>query len=159
MLGRVVGQGVEQRRALAGGPAQHGVDEAVPRAPARLGELHRIGEDGVVGRTVQVEQLIQPEAKRREHRWVQPIRRALGETLDQVVERPLALHGAVGQAHRQRPVARVQSLRLGLQGLVGVGAALEHATQDRVGSAAPGSDRIPGRAGQRLSATRQSVAA
>ena len=60
-----------------------------------------------------------------------------------MIERSPALHRPVGQAHRQRPVASVQFAGLGLEGLIGVGAALEHPSQDRVGAAAGGSDRVP----------------
>ncbi len=62
LLGRVVGEPLEQRVGpLAGGAAQDGVDEAVPGAAVRLGELDGVGDDGVVGGSACVEQLVEPE--------------------------------------------------------------------------------------------------
>ena len=104
----------------------------------RLGELDGVADDRVVGRAAQVEELVQPEAQRGQHRRVEARGRALGELLDQVVERALALHGAVGESHRKRAVARIERPRLGLQRLVGVGAVLEHPAQHGVGAAARG---------------------
>ena len=80
-------------------------------AGVRLGELDGVGDDGVVGRAAHVEQLVEPEPQRGEQRRVERRGGTLGELLDQVVERALALDGAVGEAHRERAVARVELRR------------------------------------------------
>ena len=142
LLGRRVGERSQQgSRALARGPAQHRVDETVARAAPGLGQLDGVRDDGAVGRAAQVEQLVQPEPQRRQHRRVEPRGGPLGQCFDQVIERALALNRAVGQAHRERPVAPVQLPGLRLEGLLGVGAVLEHPPQHRVGTAASGGDR------------------
>ena len=61
-LGRVVGG---QLDALALHPAQHGVDE--PVAGARLGQLDRLADRGVVGDPVEEQQLVEPELQRGAH--------------------------------------------------------------------------------------------
>ncbi len=129
-LGRVVValERGQQRGTLACGAAQHGVDEAMPASVAGvLGELHRVVDDGPVRRASQVEQLVEPEPQRGEQRRVNARDGPPCECRDQIVERPASLHGAVGEPHRQRAVARVETGGVGLctQREVGVGAALE----------------------------------
>ena len=71
--GVAVVQRAQQRvAALARGPAQHGVDEAGgPAARPRLGQVDALGHGGAVGHAVEVEQLVEPEPRRRQHRRVQ----------------------------------------------------------------------------------------
>ncbi len=128
---------------LARGAAQDRVDEAVAGAGGRavyLCELDGVGDHRVVGRAGHVQQLVEPEPQRGQQRRVERGERAASQLLDQMVERALALDGAVGQAHRQRAVARVQVGGLGGERAIGVGALLEHAPQHRVGAAAGGGD-------------------
>ncbi len=105
-----------------------------------MASSHSVGDDGVVGRAAQIQQLVEPEAQGGKHRSVKTLGRPSGEPLDEVVERALSLDGAVGQAHRQRAIARIELAGLGKERLVGVGAVLEHASQHRVGAAARGRD-------------------
>ncbi len=66
LLGCGVAERSEQRgRALAPCASQRRVDEPVTGARVRLGKLDGVGDDGVVGRAVQVQQLIQTEPQRR----------------------------------------------------------------------------------------------
>ena len=74
-LGRLVARAVQQLGALARGAAQHRVDEAVPAACARLGELDRIRDDRVVGGAAQIQQLIQAESQRCQQRRIEASRR------------------------------------------------------------------------------------
>ena len=71
-----------------------------------------------------------------------------------MIERSLTLHGAEGKSHGQRPVARVQPACLGVQGLVGIGAALEDPAQHRVRADARRGNRRPPRARGRRPAHR-----
>ena len=141
LLGGGVGESAEELlRALARGASEHGVDETVARATPALGELDGVGDDRVVGRATQVEQLVQAEPERGQHGRVEALHRAPGELLDQVIERGLALDRAEGQAHRQRAVAWIEIARLGLQRVIGVGALLEDAAQHGERAAARGRD-------------------
>ena len=104
--GGLLGRGVAERReqrvgSLARGAAQHRVDEPVAGAGVRLGELDGVADDGVVGRAAHVQQLVEAEPQRGEQRRVERRHGTLGELLDEVVERALALDGAVGEAHRE----------------------------------------------------------
>jgi len=138
LLRCLIAQLTQQCGALPRAATEHRVDQAMTAARTSLGQLDPIRHDRVVGRAVQVQQLVQPQPQRRQQPRIQPLRRAVGETLDQVVERALALHSPVEQAHRQRPVARVELLRLALQRTVGVGAVLEDPAQHHVGAATRG---------------------
>ena len=112
-LGRVVGG---QLDALALDPAQDRVDDAV--ALTRLGELDGLGDRRVV-RDARVEQLVEADPQRGADAGLEP---ALRELPGDPRQRPLALNRAVGEAHRQRALARIQ---------VG-GLAAERAIRERV---------------------------
>jgi len=148
----------QQRGALARTPPEYRIDQAVTATRASLCQLHPVRDDRVVGRAVQVQQLIQTEPQRRQEPRIQSLRGAIGETLDQIVERALALHGSVEQAHRQRPIARVEPLRLALQCAVGVGAVLEHPSQDDICADARLSGHAHADMRQRPSGDRRAVA-
>ena len=130
--GRGVGQGLDHRAGLAGGPAQDGVDEAGAGARLALGELDGLGDRGVRGHAVQERQLEHAEPQRAEHGGLELGQRPARERHDHVVERVPPLHDAVGEPHGQRAVAgaQVQSPRLAVQRAVRVGALLEHAARD-----------------------------
>ena len=123
----------------ARGAPQDRVDELVPAAAPALGELDALADGGVRGDAVEEDELVEPEPQRRERLGIELVRRAR-ELLDVMVERELALHRAVGELHRQRPLARVEAARLAVQGAVGVGALLEDAPDDRVGDPPGGRD-------------------
>ena len=81
----------------------------------------------------------------RKSSWKSPSRSAartgasslpLREPVDDVVERAAALDGAERQLARERPLARVEALGLGVQRLVGEGLLLEDAADDAEGRAA-----------------------
>ena len=59
-----------------------------------------------------------------------------------MVERALALDGAIGEAHRERAVARIERGGLGGERAIGVRALLEHTPQDGVGAAAGGGPAV-----------------
>ena len=130
--GRVVRR---QLGALPGHAAQDRVDQAM--AGTRLGQLHRLGDRGVVGHAVEEQQLEEPELQRGADGRLEPASRPPG---DDVVERQAALDRAEGQLLGQRAVARVQGARLAVQRPVGVGALGEDAQHDRVRGAAGGAD-------------------
>ena len=83
------------------------------------------------GHAIQVGELVEAEPQRGPHQRLELRHRAPGERLDQVVERRPALHRAVGQARRQRALARVQPepARLAVERAVGPGALLEDPPQ------------------------------
>jgi hypothetical protein len=130
---RDVRQPGHDRRRLARGAPQHRVDEL--RAAGRLG----LGErDGLADRRmrrdpVQVGELVEPEPQRRDHHGVQLRDGALGERLDQEVERGAALDGAIRQPGGQRALARVkmQATGLGVQRPVRPRVVLEDPPQHR----------------------------
>ena len=136
----------EQRRGLARGTAQHGVDEPAPprsppppRAPC-LASSTASATTACAGAPLHKAELVEPEPERRSHGRVETPERPLGELLDQVVEGRAALDGAIGEAHREAAVARAEPAGLGLKRAIGVGAALEDASQHEV-RAAPGGRR------------------
>ena len=150
--GRPVGQCGDHRRRLAGGAAQHGVDEARPAGRLRLGELDRLADGRVGGHAVEERELQHPEPQRGQHGGLEPRHRPPGQRLDHMVERGAALHGAVRQAHRERAVARVERVppRFPVQGPVRVCSFLEDPPEHGVGAGARGGRRfslVPGAAG------------
>src|SRR4051812_18711003 len=111
LLERPAGQAGE-RVVHAGGEAAHPrVRERhralEPRPPHELDGFVR----GGVRRSVREAELIRAETKRRADGRIEFSHRALAELLDRVVERPDALHCAVGKALRERAVAVVELLR------------------------------------------------
>ena len=116
---------------LAGAAAQHGVDELRAAGRLALDQLDGLADRRVGGHAVRVGELVEAEAQRGEHERLEPLDRAPGERLDQVVERRPALHRAVGQAHRERALARVEPepARLAVQRAVGPRPVLEDAPQ------------------------------
>src|SRR3984957_17404050 len=141
LLGRVLAQNADQcRGSLARGPTQHGIDEVVSRASACLHQLDAVGNDRVVRRTVEVQQLIQAEPQCRQHGRVEPRGGTTREVFDHMIERGPSLDRAVGKAHRKRAVARVELDGLGLQRAIGVCALLEYTPQHDIGTAPCGRD-------------------
>ena len=128
-----------QPRQLARRPPQDGVDELVPAAVALLCELDALPHDGVRAAAVEERELVEPEPQRGCRRGVELVDRP-GELLDHVVEAELALHGAEGELHRERPLARLEILRLSVERAVGVGALLEHPAHDCEGRPPRGRD-------------------
>src|SRR5436190_6248114 len=105
--------------------------------------------DGFVYRSMRrnargVGELIRAEAQRRANGRIQLAQRAAPEFLDRVVERANALHGAVGEALRERTIARVEPFRCRAQHAIGVRIVLEH-TQDYLVRSLPRSHRTPRR--------------
>ena len=90
--------------------------------------------DGVVDdrvrRLVGPGELVGAEPQRREHRRVELPHRPLAELLDAEVDRPLALHGAVREALRERAVAVVEAGDRGRERAVGIRVVLEDAAHD-----------------------------
>jgi hypothetical protein len=106
-------------------------------ARARLGQLDRLGDRGVLGHPVEEQQLEQAELERGPHARLEPALRAL---VDDVVERQPALHGAEGELLGQRAVARAQLAGLAVQRPVRPGALGQHPPDHRVRGAAGGRD-------------------
>ena len=79
---------------------------------------------------VEERELEEAEPQRGDGRRVELVDRPR-ERLDHVVEAELALHRAVRELHRERPLARVEAPRLAVQRPVGVGALLEDPPHDR----------------------------
>ena len=112
----------------------------------RLGELDGVGDDRVVGRAVQVQQLVQPEPQRRQQRRVQLARRGARRAARSGGRAsPCAGPRRRRGASRARGRARRASRGLGVQRAVGVGAVLEDAAQHRVGADAGLSRACPRR--------------
>ncbi len=134
----------EQRREAVGEAAQHGVREGdrtlEPGAPD---ELHGLVHGGVAGDALDVAELVRAEPERCANGRVEPRHRPPCERLDGVVDRPDALHRAVGEPPGQREVAVVQALGRGAERPVGVGVVLEHAPQHLVGGRAGRAYRRP----------------
>jgi hypothetical protein len=63
----------------------------------------------VAGGSGQEGELVRPEAKGGTHGRVDPAERAPRKRFDGVVERPHALHRAVGDLLREGPIARVKT--------------------------------------------------
>ena len=103
-----------------------------PLEPCRAHELHRFVDRGVPRDPGQVRELIRAGPQRRPYRRVESRHRPPRERLDAVVERPRALHGAVGDLLGERAIARIESLRRGRERSIGVGVLLEHAQDDLV---------------------------
>jgi hypothetical protein len=120
--------------ARAGGEAtQDGVREGNRAlAPGRAHQLDRLVDRRVHRDALHVDELVGARAQRRPHGRVELAHRAAADRLDGVVERAHPLHGAVGDPHRERPLARVQCLRRRAEGAVGVRALLEDAPHDLV---------------------------
>ena len=138
-LGAAVVELGEQPLALPGRPPQDGVDQAgAGTRSGGAGQRHRLVDGRVIGDAVGVVQLIQPQAQRRQHRLVELIHGPAGQRDDQMIEGRATLDRPVGQAHGQRAVAPIQPARLGVQGAVGVGAALEDPAHHRERAAAGG---------------------
>ena len=91
------------------------------------------------GNAVEEQQLEEPEPQRRPDRRVELL--APGERVDDVVERAPALDGAVRELARERALARVEAVGLGVQRLVGEGLLLEDAADDAERGAAGGGCR------------------
>ena len=75
-------------------------------------------------------ELIRAEAQGRPHRRVELPHRSLAELLDAEVDRPSALHRAVGQPLRQRAIAIVEPFDGCGESTVGIGLLLEDAPYD-----------------------------
>ncbi len=123
----------DQLRRLAGAAPQHRVDEPPAAGRCVLDQLDRLIDRRVRRHPVRVGELVQAEPQRRQHQRLELLDRAPRECLDQVVERRAALHRSVGEAHRERTLARVEPepARLAVQRAVGPGTVLEDAPQDR----------------------------
>ncbi len=132
LRGRRLGQRGDRRGGLARAAPQHGVDEPRARGRVRLDERDGLADRRVRGHAVEVGELVEPEPERGEHDRLEPVGRAPGERLDQVVERRAALDRAVGQPHGQRALARVEvePARLAVQHAIGPRPVLEDAAQD-----------------------------
>ncbi len=140
LLQRPVGQRVEERLDPVGQPSHHRVRERDgPLEPGAADELDRL-VDGRVLRGVGVAELVRAEPQRRTHRRVELPHRPPAERLDRVVERPYALHRAVGEPLRERALALVEALGGAAEGAVGIRVLLEHAQQHLVRGAPRGTD-------------------
>ena len=122
---RRVAEARERRLALARRAAEHGVHEPVAAASRGLGEIHRLGDGRVICHAVHVEELVRTEPQRCDHLGVEVAHGAVRQPLEHVVQRAAALHDSVRQPHRERAVAAVELVPLGLgaKGVVGVRAA------------------------------------
>ena len=101
-----------------------------PPRPPPFASSTTVVDRRVVGDPAHQQDLGEPQAQRVPHRRVKRRGGAAGERVDHMVERPGALHGAVGERHRQATVARVELGGLGVQGAVRVRALREHAGDD-----------------------------
>ena len=115
----------------------------MPAARAALRELDALPHDRVRGDPVEERELVEPEPQRRQRPGVELVDRAR-ELLDEVVERQPPLDGPERELHRQRPLARIEVLRLAVQRAVGVRALLEDAPDDGEGDAARRRDAAHG---------------
>jgi hypothetical protein len=101
-------------------PAHDGVCERdCPFAPRRAHELHGIVDHCMHGQLGPC-QLIRPQAEGRAHGRVELAHGSLAELLDPEVQRPRALHRAVRQPLRERPVPFVETLDRRRKRTVGV---------------------------------------
>jgi len=103
-------------------------------------ELDRLVHRRVPRDAAQVGDLVRADAQRGTDRWVELRDRSPRERFDAVVERADTLHGPVGDLRRQGAVARVEALRCGSEGTVGVRVVLEDAPHDLVRGTACGRD-------------------
>ncbi len=110
-------EGAQQLPPLAGGAAQHGVDQARRRLPpptgVPLGELDRLVDGGVIRDRVGEQQLEEAEPQGGEGRGVELGDGPVGESLDQVVAGAASLNGAVGEALSLSPLASLKAVALG----------------------------------------------
>ncbi len=106
----VVVEAAEQLAALASGATQDRVDEAGATAAAAppLRERDGLIDGRVIGFAAAVEQLVEAEAERRPQRRVDPLGGTVGEPGDEVVGRPAALHGPVGERLRLRALTPLE---------------------------------------------------
>jgi hypothetical protein len=97
-----------------------------------LAQLDGLVHRGMGRHALGEEQLIGADPQRRSQGRLELGRRAGGQRLHRVVERPHPLDGAEREAHRLAAVALVEAgpLRLGPEGAVGVGVLLERPADD-----------------------------
>ena len=100
---------------LPGRAAKHGVHQPRASGADRLDQLDALVDRSVVGDRVEVQQLVEADADSREHRWLEPRERSADEPPGDVVEGEPSLDGAVGDLHRERPVAPPKSRMVGLR--------------------------------------------
>ncbi len=132
LLQRPVRQRIEERPEPVPEPTQNGVRERHgPLEPGAPHELDRL-VDGRVRCGVGPAELVRAEPQCCEHRRVELPQRSPAERLDRVVERPHALHGAVRDPLRERPLPLVQAFGGAAERAVGVGVLLEDAQQHLV---------------------------
>ena len=146
MLQRALGQRRDETaQALREAPADRVRECRRPLEPGAPHELDRLADDGM-SREVEPAELIAVDAQRREHRRIELPHRPPAELLDPVVDRPHALHRAVGDPLREPPVALVEAGRGRRERAVGVGVLLEDAADDLVRGQPRGRDhRTPRR--------------
>ena len=133
MLERALRQRVEQRPDPLREPPHHRVRERDGALEAgRAYELDRLVRGRACRDAVEVGELVGAEPKRRPDGRVELAHRPPAQRLDRVVERPDALHSAVGDPLRERAVAAVEPRDGAGEHAVGVGVLLEDAAHDLV---------------------------
>ena len=139
---RRVRQGFYPGAALVGEPAENGVRERHgPLEPRPADELDRLVDGRVAGHAVEEDELVGAEPERRTHGGIETADRPPAGDLDRVVERAGALHRAVRELPRERPVAIVEAGGGPPQRPVGVRLVLEDAADDVEGGHTSGCDR------------------
>ena len=132
-LARLLRERLEQVADSVGQPPENRVRERDrPREPCRPHELDRLVHGGVARDAVDEAELVRAQPQRRSDRRVEPVHLSPSERLDRVIERPHPLHGAVGEALRERAVPLVQPGRGGAERVIGVRVVFEDAQEDLV---------------------------
>ena len=135
--GRVVELG-KASRAFPSSASQDGVHECMCARGLRLHQLDPLGYCCPRRSRRHEEEVVEADSQGRQDGGVELVDRTGDERLQDPVERRLHLDRAVGEAHRERPVPRLEPgpVRLGAEGPVGVGALLEDTAHDGVSAAA-----------------------
>jgi hypothetical protein len=124
--GRRVVELIEDLPSFARCTTQHGIDEWRTPPAVALGELHGFIDGGVLGHTIEEQQLVEAQPERRPDCRLEPCDGPGHELLGDVVERRTALHGPEREGRGQRAVAWLEPRGLRVEGAIGIRSLLEH---------------------------------